>query len=202
MSKSLMPSNFRCMKNKWALKIKHNSVYWAHLVVCRYCQAPVVNFLDDYSPVVNDVTLCVLLLMVLHFGYLAKIDSLETAFLYGDLEEEIYMECPQGMSNIKMMTASFSTSESKYYKKNIEILKSSRFVRGSINPCLFVKKSAKGIVCVALYIDNNLMVGDIATIDNAIEALKNKGLVLKIVEELHNYLSCEFKFSTIRRVPS
>ena len=43
----------------------------------------------------------VLLLMVLHFGYLAKIVDLETAFLYGDLEEEIYMECPQGMSNVK-----------------------------------------------------------------------------------------------------
>ena len=45
--------------------------------------------------------------MVLHFGYLAKIVDVETAFLYRDLEEEIYMECPQGMSDIKMMTALF-----------------------------------------------------------------------------------------------
>ena len=39
--------------------------------------------------------------MMLHFGYLTKIVNIETAFLYGDLEEEIYMECPQGMANIK-----------------------------------------------------------------------------------------------------
>ena len=63
-------------------------------------------------------------------------------------------------------------------------MKSSVFVRGSIDPCLHVKKSTKGILYVALYIDNNLMMGDIAAINGAIEALKNKGLVLKIVAGL------------------
>ena len=27
--------------------------------------------------------------------------DVETAFLYGDMEEEIYMECLKGMSNVK-----------------------------------------------------------------------------------------------------
>ena len=35
-SKSLMPSNCRCRKNKWFFKIKHNGVYWMHLVSCGY----------------------------------------------------------------------------------------------------------------------------------------------------------------------
>ena len=39
--------------------------------------------------------------MVLHFGYLAKIVNIETASLYGDLKEEIYMECLQGMADVK-----------------------------------------------------------------------------------------------------
>ena len=38
--------------------------------------------------------------MEIHFGFLAKIVDVETAILYRDLEDEIYMECPQGMSNI------------------------------------------------------------------------------------------------------
>ena len=86
----------------------------------------------------------------------------------------------------------------QYYKKAVEILKSSGFVSGSINPCLYVKKSAKGIVYVALYIDNSLTIGDIATIDDAIEALKNKGLILKIMEGLQDYPSCKIKFSNKR----
>ena len=62
-----------------------------------------------------------------------------------------------------------------------------------------MSKSAKGIVYVDLYVDNDLMVGDIATINDAIEALKNKGLVLKIVEELHDYLYCKTKFSNDKK---
>ena len=38
--------------------------------------------------------------MMIHFRYSAKIVDLETAFLYGELEEEIYMKCPQGMSDV------------------------------------------------------------------------------------------------------
>ena len=83
----------------------------------------------------------------------------------------------------------------QYYKKAVEIMKSSGFVGGCINPCLYVKKRMKGIVYVALYVNDNLMTGDITTINDAIEVLKNKGLVLKIVEELQDYFSRKIKFS-------
>ena len=39
--------------------------------------------------------------MVLHFRYLAKIIDMESAFVYGNLEKETYMDCPQGMSDVK-----------------------------------------------------------------------------------------------------
>ena len=58
-----------------------------------------------------------------------------------------------------------------------------------------MRKSAKGKVYVALYINDNLIIRNVATIDNMIETLKNKGLVLKIVEGLQDYFSCEIKFS-------
>ena len=55
---------------------------------------------------------------------------------------------------------------------------------GKVDPCLYVKKSAKGVAYVALYIVNNLMIGDLVAIDDVISALKNNVLVLKIVEGL------------------
>ena len=66
-------------------------MYQAGLIACRYSQVPAIDFSENYSPVVNDVTFQVILLMVLHFGYLAKIVKVETAFLSGNLEEEIYI---------------------------------------------------------------------------------------------------------------
>ena len=69
----------------------------------------------------------------------------------------------------------------QYYKKAMETLKSFGFVGGSIGPFLCVKKSAKGIVHKDLYVDDNIMVGDIATINNTIEALKSEGLVWLLI---------------------
>ena len=62
--KSCAP-NQRCVKNKWVFKIKHNDVYWVHLIACRYSQVPGIDFSKNYSPVVNNVTFCILLLVVL-----------------------------------------------------------------------------------------------------------------------------------------
>ena len=81
----------------------------------------------------------------------------------------------------------------------MEILKSSSFIGGSINPCLYVKRSTKCIVYIALYVDDNLMIGHIAAIDNAILALKIKGLVLKIMERLQDYLFCKIKISNDKK---
>ena len=69
--------------------------------------------------------------MVLHFGYSAKIVDIETSFLYGDLEEEIYMECPLGMFNMKKDACIILNkciygivwAAWQYYKKVVETLK-------------------------------------------------------------------------------
>ena len=90
--KNLMPLNCKCIKNKWVFKIKCNGVYHECLKAYRYSQVSGVDFSKNYSPVVNDVTFCVLLLMALLFSYLAKIVNVENTFLYGDLEEKNYME--------------------------------------------------------------------------------------------------------------
>ena len=84
-------------------------------------------------------------------------------------------------------------------KKAVKIFKSSGFIGGIIDPCLYVKKSMKWIVYIALYVNDNLMFGDIAAIDDAIVALTSKGLVLMIMEGLQDYLSCKIKISNDKK---
>ena len=141
--------------------------------------------------------------MVLHFSHLAETVKIQTAFLHRDLKEEISMECPKGMSNVKEDNCiilnkciyGLSHAACQYYEKGVEILKSSSFVRGSIGPCLYVKGSTKGIVYIALHVDDNLMKGNIATNNDAIDAWTSKRLVLKIMDGLQDYLSCKIKIS-------
>ena len=77
----------------------------------------------------------------------------------------------------------------------VTILKKIGFTGGDIDPCLFSKKSKKGLCFIAIYVDDNLMIGHNAAIEDAIRWLKKENLVLKVEDSLHDYLSCEVKFS-------
>ena len=131
--------------------------------------------------------------MVIHFGYLAKIVDVETAFLYrGACQTCKKIDCIILNKCIYCLVQ----ASRQYYKKAVKILKNSGFVGSNVNPCLYIKKSVKGIVYVALYVDDNLMLGNM---NNASAALKSKGLVLKIVEGLQDYLSCKIKISVDKK---
>ena len=103
--------------------------------------------------------------------------------MYGDLEEEIYVDCPQGMSNVgsddcsnlKKCIYGLVQAVRQYYKKAVEILNESGFIRGNFDPCLYIKKSEKGIVYVALYVDDNLMIVEVEAINEAKIAPKKMG---------------------------
>ena len=95
-----MPKNRRCVKNKWVLKVKRNGIFRARLVACGYSQIPGIDFTEAYAPVVNDTTWRIMLVMKLILGLDAVLIDVECAFLEGDLEEEVYMNCPQGLQDV------------------------------------------------------------------------------------------------------
>ena len=57
----------------------------------------------------------------------------------------------------------------QYYENAVRILKKWIFTGSEVDPFLFVVKSSNGITLIALYVDNNLMIGDKAAIDEAIQ---------------------------------
>ena len=60
---------------------------------------PGVDFSESFAPVVNDIMFQILLVAMVAWNLKAKIVNVEMAFLYGDLEEEIYMDIPKGMDS-------------------------------------------------------------------------------------------------------
>ena len=65
--KSLMPPTCRCVKNKWVIKLSTMVCTMCILLACGYNQVLDYNFFENYLPVVNGITFCILLLMVIHF---------------------------------------------------------------------------------------------------------------------------------------
>jgi Reverse transcriptase (RNA-dependent DNA polymerase) len=60
-----------------------------------------VDFTENYAPVVNDITMHMLVVLMKLHGWKGKIIDVETAFLYGELEEEINMTIPRGLEEYK-----------------------------------------------------------------------------------------------------
>ena len=70
--------------------------YKARLVANGYTQKEGEDFFDTYSPVARLTTIQVLLSLAASYGLIVHQIDVKTTFLNGELEEEIYMDQPDG----------------------------------------------------------------------------------------------------------
>ncbi len=77
------PAKHWCVKCKCGLKMKQNGVFNASLVAYGYSQIPGVDFTENYSPVVHDITFCLLLIAKMIYGLSKNMVDLETSFCMG-----------------------------------------------------------------------------------------------------------------------
>ncbi|KAH9783426.1 hypothetical protein KPL71_009306 [Citrus sinensis] len=97
-----LPKGKRAIGNKWVYTKKQGSPnqtiprYKARLVAKSFAQKEDINYNKVFSPVVKHTSIRILLALVAEYELeLAQLD-VKTAFLHGDLEEEIYMIQPYG----------------------------------------------------------------------------------------------------------
>ena len=91
-----IPNNWRLIGSTWVFKLKHDGTSCTRLVVLGYSQILGIDYTDNFALVVNDVTFHLMLSRKLIKTLSMRIIDMETAFLYGELEDEIYMETPAG----------------------------------------------------------------------------------------------------------
>jgi len=176
-------------------------MFCAHLVACGYSQIPGVDFTKNYTPVMNNITWRILLVAMIVWGVDAIIVDVEMAFLHGELEEEIYMDLPEGMEGDEnecplLLKALYGLVQGacRWWKKFVEILKTIEFKCGFADPCLMIKRSNNGTVFASIYVDNNFCVGHCKALTGFVDDLKKQGLTVKVSMELMDYLSCLIKF--------
>ena len=195
-----MPDDCRCVKSKWVFDIKRNGLFKVRLVACGYSQIPGVDFTDSFAPVINDVSWRILLIIKMLMKHDAKIVDVETAFLFGDLDEEVYMTCKEVHDSDEVLLLIHSLyglvqSARQYYIKFKEKLTKIGFIGGHPDPCLWMRQNKKGTVYIAVWVDDSLLIGDSEAIEQAIKDLREEGFKLKIEGTLQDYLSCEITFN-------
>ena len=90
----------KVLKNKWVFKIKNDDEkllkYKARLVLKGFDQKQGIDFDEIFSPVVKMCSIRVILGLVASMNLELEQLDVKTTFLYGDLDEEIFMEQPKG----------------------------------------------------------------------------------------------------------
>jgi hypothetical protein len=108
--------------------------------------------------------------------------DVKTTFLHGDLEEEIYMEQPEGFSakgkehlvcRLKKSLYGLKQAPRLWYKKFDSFMVDHGYDRTTSDHCVFVKKFSDGeFIILLLYVDDMLIVGrDTSKIDKLKEEL-------------------------------
>ncbi|KAG8485910.1 hypothetical protein CXB51_020233 [Gossypium anomalum] len=192
-----LPKGKKAVCCKWVFKKKEGTSrveeprYKVRLVAKGYSQILRVDFTDVFSPVVKHSSIRALLgIVAMHDLELEQLD-VKTAFLHGELKEDIYMQQPEGfivlekedyVCLLRKSLYGLKQSPRQWYKRFDSFMTSYDFKRSSLDSCVYFKKNSdSSFVYLLLYVDDMLI------------AAKDKGEIRKVKVQL----SEEFKMKDL-----
>ena len=134
-----------------------------------YAQKEGIDFNEIFSPVVRLTTVRVVLAMCATFDlHLEQLD-VKTAFLHGELEEEIHMLQPKGFTEIRKENLVYKLNKSLYgfkqapmcwYKRCVSFIMNLEYNRLSSDHCAYYKRfEDNDFIILLLCVDDMLVTG-------------------------------------------
>jgi hypothetical protein len=166
-----LPAGKKALHNKWVYRIKGehdgSNRYKARLVVKGFQQKERIDYTNIFSPVVKMTTIRIVLSIVAADLHLEQLD-VKTAFLHGELVEEIYMKQPQGFAvqgkeslvcKLRRSLYGLKQAPRQWYKKFDSFICNTGFTRCNADHCCYVKSFKSSYIILLLYVDDMLITG-------------------------------------------
>lgn len=125
-----------------------------------------VDFHDTFAPVGKLVTVCSLLTVAVKKEWIVHQLDVINAFLYGYLDEDIYMKIPQGflrkeetrLCKLHKSLYGLRQASRNWYKKFTSVLHGIGFKKSRAGHYFFVYKQGKTFVAALIYVDDVIIV--------------------------------------------
>jgi transposase InsO family protein len=169
------PNNKEAIGVKWVYKVKHNpdgSVQKnkARLVAKGYAQQPGIDYEETFSPVARHDTIRALISLAAQKMWKLYQLDVKSAFLNGELKEEVYVEQPQGFEiegqeekvyRLKKALYGLKQAPRAWYSNIDNYFMKKGFEKSKNEPTLYVKRQGMvDILIVALYVDDLIFTGN------------------------------------------
>ena len=164
-----LPPGRKAIKNRWVFAIKSDGRKRARLVAKGFSQVEGLDYDEIFSPVVRFESVRLLLaLAALENWHMTALD-VKTAFLYGQLDEEIYMEQPEGFKvkgqefkvlRLRRTLYGLKQASLAWWKELDKSVRKLGFKRLYAHTGIFVSRHKDGTILVMLaYVDDILFMG-------------------------------------------
>jgi len=127
-----------------------------------------LDYFDTFSPVakVTTVRLVIALASINHW-FLHQLD-VNNAFLHGDLQEDVYMKLPPGLSTskpnqvCKLSKSLYGLKQAsrKWYEKRTTLLISNGYKQAASDASLFIKSTTETFIVLLVYVDDIILAGN------------------------------------------
>jgi len=168
------PQNRKVIGVKWVYRTKLNAdgsinKHKARLVVKGYAQIFGVDYSDTFAPVARLDTIRLLLAVAAQENWKVYQLDVKSAFLNGFLQEEIYVEQPEGYIKegeedkvclLKKALYGLKQAPRAWYSRIDEHLQNLGFAKSFSKSTLYVKQNGAIILIISLYVDDLLVTGN------------------------------------------
>ena len=144
------------------------SRYKACLVAKGYAQTYGIDFEETFSPVAKMATVRAIISMVAAKGWELQQMDVKNAYLNGELQEEVYMEQPEGYAHpyfphyvcrLKKALYGLKQAPRAWTDRMRRFLKSIGFEISKADHSLYVKKIGCGLIVIVIYVDDLIITG-------------------------------------------
>ncbi|GJS35501.1 ribonuclease H-like domain-containing protein [Tanacetum coccineum] len=198
-----LPEGRKAIGSKWIYKIKFRSSgeidrYKARLVAQGFGQKEGIDYEETFSPVVKMVTVRCLLNIVVSMSWPVFQLDVNNAFLYGDLEEVVYMKPPEGyfpsdnkVCRLKKSLYGLKQAPRQWNAKLTSTLIENGFSQSKSDYSLYTKSDKGVFLALLVYVDDIIITGNsVSEIEKFKVFLKSK-FMIKDLGKLKYFLGIE-----------
>ncbi|GJR47323.1 putative ribonuclease H-like domain-containing protein [Tanacetum coccineum] len=177
----------------------HNS---QQLVTQGYTQEEGIDYDEVFAPVARIEAISLFLVYTSFMGFMVYQMDVKSAFLYGTIEEEVYVcqplrfEDPDYPDKVyKVVKALYGLHQAPraWYETLAKYLLDNRFHRGKIDQTLFIKKQKGDILLVQVYVDDIIFGSTKKELCTEFENLMHDKFQMSSMGELTFFLGLEVK---------